>query len=158
MFIQYINDQTKKYYGKPSMVLTMSGPSTSKQNHSDNDICQIFSAFYKDDRVEAIVISCGDMDPMDRQDELRSFIFSARKFFPPDHRPIIAVYTSYYEDELDAKGWSGIKCELLHYGNILLKLGRPLPNDTKLYFNKPLGIPLLGKYQSVYKYNKMQHM
>lgn len=158
MFIRHLNDETKKYYGKPSMILTMSGPSYSKQNHSDDDICQIFSAFYKDDRVEAIVISCGDMDPMDRQDELRSFIFSARKFFQPDHRPIITIYTNYYEDELDAKGWNGIKCELLHYGNILLKLGRPLPNDRKLYFNKALGIPLLGKYQGVYKYNKIQRI
>lgn len=150
MYLECISDSSKKYYAKPVMVLNISGDST--QNFSDEEILKKFS---EDDETEAIVIV--GSDPMDKVDALRSFMFSARKFFSPNSRPRIIIYTKYFEDELNTKYWNGVKCELLYYGNTFLKYGRSFKTDKKAYFNNFLGIKLLGSSQSVICYTKLQH-
>jgi hypothetical protein len=83
----------------------------------------ILETISKDSRVSTIVIA--GSEPLDDPLELRSFIFSARKFFPPKTRPKIIIFTKYFfEDLRKIPSWTGLYCELMQYGNIYLELGR----------------------------------
>ena len=141
MQLENVVDKSRKYYKEPVMILRVSDKDET-QKFPDEEILKIFSK-----ETSAIVIA--GVEPMYKPQELRSFIFSARKFFEPNQRPIIIIFTNYFMDELEY--WSAIECEALQYGNVLLKCGRPKRNDKKLYFNDHLGIRLLGN-QVVYSY------
>ena len=144
MRLKQIINQSKKFYQATSMILKC--PTLFRcQNFPDEEILKKFD---KNKKAKAIVIA--GMDPMNQLIELRSFIFSARKHFNPGNRPLIIIYTHYYFDEL--KDWSGVESEMLQYGNVLLKCGRPKENETMKYFNHILGIPLCGRNQIVYEY------
>lgn len=152
MFLELVNDTSEKYYAQPAMVLNVVNPENNDQNFSDEDI---FKTFCSIPDLKAIIIA--GPEPMNKLDDLRAFIFSARKFFSPYARPLIIVYTDYFEDELEGRNWLGVKCEFLLYGNVLLKYGRSFPTDYRMYKNRPLGIKLLGKSQEVYSYRGLQH-
>ena len=152
MFLELVYDASEKYYAQPAMVLNVVNPENNDQNFSDE---YIFKIFCSTPYLRAIVIA--GPEPMNKLDDLRAFIFAARKFFTPYARPLIIVYTDYFEDELEEKNWLGVKYEFILYGNVLLKYGRSFPTDCRMYKNKPLGIKLLGKSQEVYSYRGVQH-
>ena len=137
MYLECISDSSKKYYGKPVMVLNIS--ENSIQNFSDEEILKRFS---EDDETEAIVII--GSDPMDKVDALRSFMFSARKFFSPNSRPRIIIFTKYFAYELERKSWHGAQYELMYYGNAILNCGRLSIKKNKSQFD-------------IIKYNGLQH-
>ena len=84
----------------------------------------------------AVVI--GGMEPMDSFNDLCGFIFSFRLKHKIDK---IVIYTGYKEDELKYK--IGI---LKTYGNIILKVGRYVPNSNSR-FDDLLGVTLASDNQ-----------
>lgn len=153
MFLLYPVDSSKRYFAKPVMVLTMDSDTSHGKRLSDDEIIKVYSEHPEN---HGIVIT--GSDAMDHVDELRAFIFTFRKHFAPNTRPRIIIYTNYFMEELnDKKYWRGLKCEILFYGNVLLKYGRSSQYDWRLYFDKFLGIKLVGRDQSVNCYTKMQH-
>lgn len=152
MFLLYPVDSSKRYFAKPVMVLTMDSDTSHGKRLSVDEIIKVYSEHPEN---HGIVIT--GSDSMDHVDELREFIFICRKHFFPYTRPRIIIYTDYFMDELNKKYWRGLKCEILFYGNVLLKYGRPSQYDRRLYLNKFLGIKLVGRDQSVNCYTKMQH-
>lgn len=110
---------------------------------------EIFKRFASNPRTKAIVI--GGLEPMDNVSELWNFLFSARKFFDPETRPTIIIYTGYNLDELQKHYWSWLEAEIRQYGNVILKCGR-YKSNRKPYFNPILGVTLAGKNQLAYDF------
>lgn len=103
-------------------------------NFPDEEILQMFS---ENHTTDTIIIS--GHEPLDNTVELRSFIFSARKFFSPGSRPLIIIYTNHFFDEFHKiPSWTGLYCEFLQYGRILIKFGNS-QGRRKLYVNKDSG-------------------
>jgi hypothetical protein len=98
---------------------------------------EILKMFVENPSTDTIVIF-GD-EPLNNVVELRSFIFSARKFFDPGTRPLIVIYTSYFFDELSKiPSWTGLYCEFLQYGRIVIKFERS-QKKRNFYVDKDLG-------------------
>ena len=154
MIIEKLVDMSKKYYCEPSMLLSVS-PASYK--NPDDKILEQFGKVCELNPLVGCIVIAGTPDPMDRCDDLRSFIFSARKKYTPYLRPLIVICTDYFDDEL-WNCYSGINSELLSYGNALLRTGRATQTDKALYFNEFLGIHLKGKMQTVKSYAGMEYM
>jgi hypothetical protein len=108
--------------------------------------------FSENHRTTTIVID--GLEAMDNILDLRSFIFSARKFFDSGSlRPLIIIYANYYEDEYQKiPSWGGLYSEILQYGNVYVKCGRASQKKHEnLYLNEILGIRL-KKSEYVYAY------
>jgi hypothetical protein len=143
MHLQQFIEETS-FYKTPSMLLVTPPAAWQQQIHlpffqlnivnfPDEEILQMFS---ENEKTNTIIIS-GD-EPMDLKSELRSFIFSARKHFPPNQRPRIVIFTKYFMDELTKLPlWGGLYAEILQYGNVVIRFGRPYKKDQK-YFNEDL--------------------
>lgn len=118
----------------------------------DNDILALFSS---NPFSKAIVI--GGLEPLDCIEEIRAFIFSARKYFPIGERPPIIIYTGYEEEQLKKMGWeSKLKYELIQYGNCHLKYGKYVENGSP-YKNAVLGVKLASSNQHVMSFTRKQY-
>jgi len=151
MHLKQIINGSRQYYKEPSMLLITSGIRLDTQNCPDGEILK---RFLNKPLSKAIVIY--KLDPKINTIEVREFIFAARKHFPPGERPRIIIYTDSYLEELEKLGWTGLYCEILEYGNIILKCGRCEKRD-KSYFNPILGVNLPGKFQEVHQYIGFQY-
>ena len=157
MIIRNKVDASGDYYQESAMVLKVS--TFKHENMPDDKILKQFQKICNNHTSLNTIVIADRPEPIDKPDEVRSFIFSARKFFPPYQRPTLILYTSYFDDELsECSRFSGVNAELLAYGNVFLKSGRAMPNETKLFYNEYLGIPLLGKTQTVQPYMGMEYM
>jgi hypothetical protein len=165
MYLQNLIEESIKQYKEPAMLLLIPPKIFKTDIHLPRigfDIVnfpeeEIFKTFSKNPKTNAIVIS--GYEPMQDMGELRSFIFSARKFFSPNNRPRIIIYTKFFFDELqDLPGWNGLYCEILQYGNIFLKHGRRVGRKERPYFNKDLGCQLMGKSEDVIRFIGHQYI
>ena len=122
-------------------------PEIQVVNFPEEEILKTFAGI---EESKAFVVM--GFDIMDLQDDLRSFIFSARKFFEPYHRPPIVLYTLYYMDELKKLGWGGVYSEILQYGNVILKCGRQLKSREPVKYYPQLGVRLRGMNHEIHDY------
>ena len=88
---------------------------------------------------ESVVI--GGLEPFDTFDDLMELIDALRSKTQDD----IVIYTGYNEDEIADR-----LPRLTKYGNIIIKFGRFVPNDTKRY-DEVLGIYLASQNQHAIK-------
>lgn len=158
MYLQNFIQESTKRFKEPSMLLVTPPAAWRTQIHlgdlhvikfPDEEILKMFS---ENPRTTAIVID--GLEAMDNILDLRAFIFSARKFFDSASlRPLIIIYTNYYEDEyMKIPSWGGLYSEILQYGNVYIKCGRASKKKHEnLYFNEVLGIRL-KKSEYVYAY------
>ena len=114
----------------------------------------ILQKFKSDDNLKAIVI--GGLEPMDQMNDLRGFIFDARKFFEPGDRPKIVIYTGYEMDELNKMHYSGLASELMQYGNAMVIAGRNIWK-TKKKFYLSINTYLTSDIKLIYEYKKHQY-
>lgn len=149
MKINSIIDESMFFYKKPAMLLNCQNiyifNKEKNNNFSDEKILKRFS---ENPRTKAIVIGNG-IEPMNNMTDLRSFIFSARKFFDPNNRPTIIILTNYSMEELKNHIWSGVESEILQYGNVILRCGKY--KKERAFYSKSFGIPL-KKDQHIYLY------
>lgn len=103
----------------------------------DIDASLIVEKYLKDPITTAIV--CAGLEPMDQFGELADLIYTLREKYQCNDKVII--YTGYYEDEISDKIDA-----LRKYGNIIVKFGRFIPNDSKRY-DDLLGVYLASKNQ-----------
>lgn len=101
----------------------------------DCDDEQLVEDYLKNPITSAVVI--GGFEPMLQFDELIHFIETFRKKSDDD----IVIYTGYREDEISA-----IITKLKTYKNIILKVGRYIPNQ-KRHLDKVLGVGLASDNQ-----------
>lgn len=163
MFLENLIEESTDKYKDPSMLLVLPPPIFRREIHLPNgalDVVnfpeeEILKTFSKNPNTDTIVI-CGH-EPMTDTAEIRSFIFCARKFFPPTLRPLIIIYTNYFYDELPKRAlWSGLYCEILQYGRVILKCGRPRSIRESFQFNNVLGRNL-SKSESIVMFNGYQY-
>lgn len=88
---------------------------------------------------ESVVI--GGLEPFDTFDDLVEFVDALRSKTQDD----IVIYTGYNEDEIADR-----LPRLTKYGNIIIKFGRFVPDDTKRY-DEVLGIYLASQNQHAIK-------
>lgn len=96
---------------------------------------QLVEDYLKNSLTSAVVI--GGFEPMLQFDELIHFIETFRKKSDDD----IVIYTGYREDELEV-----IISKLKTYKNIILKVGRYIPNQKK-HLDEVLGVELASDNQ-----------
>ena len=159
MKLKSIVDISSQFYKEPSMLINAPGwsfplrdcPDVFLLNHETKEYKDeiILKRFSENPQTKAIVIA--GLEPMENVIDLRSFIFSARKFFDPGNRPKIIILTTYYMEELPQKKWGGLRSEIIQYGNCIIRCGRY--EKTK---KKVLGIPL-SYNQNLYSYNGYQY-
>lgn len=101
----------------------------------DDDV--IIKKYINNDITKAIVF--GGLEPLDSFDELLSFIRKLR--FEYHCGDTVVIYTGYYPREISEK-----ISELKVFGNIVVKFGRYIPNDSKVY-DAVLGVTLASKNQ-----------
>lgn len=167
MHLKNIVDEFSGYYYKDPYMLLVAPTCTWKCNgckHAHLSLLEtkdypddiILKRFNTNPRTKAIVI--GGLEPFDSEDELHSFIFSARKFFEPGDRPVLVISTGYYLDELKkSHHWCWIESEIVQYGNAIIKCGRSELGE-KPFFNPILGVYLDGINQYVYSYVGHQYL
>lgn len=97
--------------------------------------------YLNDDITEAICFQ--GLEPLDSYDDCLKIIKALRNSENPKKDDDIVIYTGYTEDEVREKG---IYDELKHYHNIVLKVGRFVPNQEQ-HYDEILGIKLFGENQ-----------
>ena len=131
MFLRKIIEEQHIQHRKPAMVLLTpmfkwkQGPwvddtPSEPQIIPDEEILKMFSQ-----NLNTQIIIIYGLEPNNNVDAMRSFIFSARKFFDPTvSRPLIMIYTALkFEDLQKANCWSGLYSEIRQYGNAAVKCG-----------------------------------
>ena len=94
-----------------------------------------------DDISEAICFQ--GLEPLDSYQDCLKIIKALRNSENPKKDDDIVIYTGYTEDEVREKGFLD---ELRQYGNIVLKVGRFIPNQEQ-HFDDVLGVKLFGENQ-----------
>lgn len=152
MRLKLICENFGALYKKPAMLMATEGGYDLKVNsipvvkdYKNSDLIERF----KSSKSEAMIIA--GLEAGDIMVQVRQFIFEARKRFDPGHRPLIIVYTKYTIDELWQKSFTGLHCEFLQYGNLLLLVRRNSVEDQKKIFRK-LGIRFLGENMEIKNY------
>lgn len=87
----------------------------------------------------------GGLEPFDSYDEMMKLIDEFRKHTDDD----IVIYTGYKQNEIIEQ----IAEISTKYNNIIIKIGRYIPNDEP-YYNEDLGLNLSSKNQYTIKINK----
>lgn len=96
---------------------------------------EIIKRYMQNDLTTAIVF--GGLEPLDSFCELFEFLKKFRKHCDDT----VVIYTGYKENEIEDK-----KEKLKQIGNVILKVGRFIPNDSKV-FDQNLGVYLASKNQ-----------
>lgn len=113
---------------------------------------RICESYTKNPLTEAIVI--GGMEPFDSGLDLLHLIDCLRRQYKCNDE--VVIYTGYTEDELEC-GWRDFDGQLSktranfyqtlkEYGNIIIKFGRFVPDDTQ-HFDEVLGVTLASQNQ-----------
>lgn len=109
----------------------------SRVIHIDDE--KLVQRYLQNSITKAIVV--GGLEPMDTFQELISFVEVFRKY----SSDTLVIYSGYREDEIIEK----INI-LKKYGNIVLKVGRFIPNQEN-HFDEVLGVNLASKNQYALK-------
>lgn len=160
MRLKFICERFTNLYKKPAMLMVTEGKANSGKdelefdlkvkyipiikNYKNSDLIERF----KSSKSEAMIIAGLEESDMI---QVRAFIFEARKRFDPGHRPLIIIYTKYTIDELWRKAFTGLHCELLQYGRVVLLVGRTSTEDQRKMFRK-MGIRFLGESMEIKNY------
>ena len=151
MIIKALADEDFVNYKKPAMLIAFPHCSFKCEKECGIRCCQN-SALAQSPGVEISVaalvkrymenpissaIVLGGLEPFDSYQDLIDLIKAFRSQTPDD----IVIYTGYKEDEITDK-----ICDLRPYGNIIIKVGRYIPNDEPRY-DELLGIKLASKNQ-----------
>lgn len=153
MRIKDIVDENYQDYKKPSMMIASSlcDWKCCRESGCDKSICQnsgialqktidipdeqIVERYLSNPLSLAVVV--GGLEPFLQFEELISLVEKFRESMQDD----IVIYTGYYEPEIEEQVAS-----LARFGNIIIKFGRFIPNDTPRY-DEVLGITLSSKNQ-----------
>ena len=106
-----------------------------KQPLIDIPLIKIFDIYKANPLTKGIV--CGGLEPFDSFDELEWLCHIFRDF----SNDIIIIYTGYTEDELIKE-----LNQLKNIGNIIIKFGRFVPNETS-HYDEILGVNLASNNQ-----------
>lgn len=106
-----------------------------KQPLIDIPLIKIFDIYKANPLTKGIV--CGGLEPFDSFDELEWLCHVFRDF----SNDIIIIYTGYTEDELIKE-----VNQLKKIGNIIIKFGRFVPNETS-HYDEILGVNLASNNQ-----------
>ena len=138
-------------YKKPSMFIGFSKCSFKCDKEFGSCICQNSSLansptieIAEDEIVKRYIsnpitssIVCGGLEPFDTFEELLKLVKEVRKLTNDD----IVIYTGYKYNEIEKK------IDILKdYKNIIIKLGRYIPNSNKIY-DEILGVNLSSENQ-----------
>lgn len=122
---------------------------------SKEDICE---RYLSNPLTEAIVF--GGLEPFDSETDLVSFIDCFRNKY--NCNDDIVIYTGYTEGELlegrlaiTSDVHKNIYNSIINYPNIIIKYGRYIPNDTKI-FDHILGVELASSNQYAKIYNELK--
>jgi pyruvate-formate lyase-activating enzyme len=151
--LKNIIDESFQDYKKPFMMLATCQCDWKclKEQELDIDICQnselskqkninisidnIVDRYINNSITKAIVI--GGLEPLLQFNEVLQLIKQIREKCEDD----IVIYTGYYPDEIEDE-----LTQLKHYKNIIIKFGRYLHNDNKI-FDNVLGVWLVSSNQ-----------
>lgn len=103
----------------------------------DVDIDDLIVSYLHNPLTDAVV--CQGLEPFDSWEDLYKFIDTFRKSCKHD----IVIYTGYTKEELEQ---SGYLTKLKNYDNIILKMGRYIPNQPSRY-DSILGVTLASDNQ-----------
>jgi hypothetical protein len=129
------------YCSSPSLLVPIGVTCTWKcegcinKQHSDNysyisvTIDEIIEQYRKNTIVESIVFA--GLEPLDNLTQLYKTIIEFRRYFIDD----IVIYSGYEVDELLKLEEYDTFLNLWSINGIILKLGRYIPNGTKIYNN-----------------------
>lgn len=153
MHTNLIIPETRLFYKHPAMMLVTPAEkrmrlsfSKEPRDTSDYDLLKRFS---DNENTKAIVID--GIDEGETMIEVRAFIFAARKYFKPEDRPLIIIFTQYTMDQLREKSYSGLEAEMLQYGNCVVLTGKINPDDQKKLFRK-YGLDRFAKNLQIREY------
>lgn len=107
----------------------------TKAKSIDTSTERIIAIFDQSDISKALVLS--GLEPFDSPEELMDLVTEFRK----QHNHTIVIYTGYNKEEL-----SKYIPELHQLGNVVIKYGRFIPNQTK-HFDECLGVYLASENQ-----------
>lgn len=142
-------DEDFANYRKPSMFISTitcnwkCGKEVCQNHHLENapyiivEDHKIISRYLENPLTHAIVF--GGLEPLDQIDELVEFI----RHFRLVSNDMVVIYSGYNFDEIYDEF-----SQLLQFDNILLKVGRYLPNRTAVY-EPQLGVTLSSDNQYV---------
>lgn len=155
MIIRGLIDEDFVNYKKPSMFVAFPTCDWKCEKECGKQVCQnstLASAsvitiherglcvrFLENPITSAIV--CGGLEPMDTYDMLCDMICTLRHEFQCNDD--IVIYTGYTEKECMDNGWIE---ELQQYGNIIIKFGRYIPNESP-HYDEVLGVNLASSNQ-----------
>lgn len=155
MHTNLIIPETRMFYKYPAMLLLTPAATPAvrgvpisfnqEANHSDYDLLKQFS----DNEITKAICIYG-LDEGSVMTEVRAFIFAARKYFEPEDRPLIIIFTQYTMDQLKGKSYSGLEAEMLQYGNCVI-LTRKNPDDQKKLFRE-YGLDRFAKNLQIREY------
>lgn len=151
MIIKQLLDEDFVNYKKPSMFIGFPSCSWKCEKECGMRVCQNSALATSSDKnidVETIVnryisnpitsaVVCGGLEPFDSWDYLQQLVICLRSKTQDD----IVVYTGYTEEEIcDKIEW------LKRYGQIIIKFGRYIPNQSK-HYDETLGVNLASNNQ-----------
>lgn len=155
MIIRGLVDEDFVNYKKPSMFIAFPTCSWKCERECGRRVCQnstlasaseiiiqekgLCARYLKNPITSAIV--CGGLEPMDTYEMLCDFICSLR--YEHQCNDDIVIYTGYTENECVEKGWI---TNLQQYGNVIVKFGRFIPDDTP-HYDDVLGVNLASHNQ-----------
>ena len=138
MRTKLIIPETMLFYKYPSMILVTYAPrglnfsiEESPEKYLDFVLLKNFS---DNKNTKAICIDGIEEGPV--MNEVQSFMLTARKYFNPEDRPLIIIFSAYSIDELKKKSFSGLESELLQYGNSILLTKKDIKINQKKLFRK----------------------
>lgn len=153
MIVKAIIDEDFSNYKKPSMLIGCARCSFKCDKECGKQVCQnsalatapdveisideIIKRYEDNNLTQAIVF--GGLEPLDSWDELCEFIIEFRTFYQRDDK--IVIYTGYNKDEVEDKIET-----LWHFGNIIIKFGRYIPNQQP-HYDEILGVNLASDNQ-----------
>lgn len=151
MKVKYIIDETFQDYKHPAMLIgtcycdfkcgkdICQNVDLSKQPNIEISNNKIVNRYVKNKITKAVVF--GGLEPFVQINQVKELI----KCFREKTNDIIVIYTGYYLREI-SKQVNSLKI----YNNIIIKFGRYIPNQKKIY-NELLGIWLISDNQYTIK-------
>lgn len=159
MIVKAIETERYQDYKSPSMFIAFPSCTFKCEKECGQRVCQnstlatLPNIFIDDHKLCLMYLSnpitkaitCAGLEPMDSFDELISFIYTLRYEYKCTDD--IVIYTGYTQKECESNGWIQ---ELVKFGNIILKVGRYIPNQVSHHDNI-LGVDLASDNQYAIK-------
>ena len=161
MKVKTIIDEDFSNYKKPCMLIACPYCSFKCDKECGKQVCQnsaLATATNIEISIDELIerylnnpisqaICFQGLEPFDSWDDVNEFIWRLRCiYFCQD--PVI-IYTGYTEQEINDMG---ICPEYLHYGKVIIKYGRYIP-DQKFHYDEILGVNLASDNQYAKEYS-----